>query len=93
MTALKEENEQLKLELAEMEAAIRQAEYDREENARLRELLGLREQRRDLVFESALIVEEDYSNWSSIVTVNKGTAMACPWATVPSPKPAMWWAW
>ena len=72
--ALKEENEQLKLELAEMEAAIRQAEYDREENARLRELLGLREQRRDLVFESALIVEEDYSNWSSIVTVNKGTA-------------------
>ena len=61
--ALKEENEQLKLELAEMEAAIRQAEYDREENARLRELLGLREQRRDLVFESALIV-----------TVNKGTA-------------------
>lgn len=72
--ALKEENEQLRLQLAEMEAAFRQAEYDREENERLRELLKLREQRRDLVFESAMIVEEDYSNWSSIITVNKGTA-------------------
>ena len=47
---LKEENEQLKLEIAEMEAAIRQAEKDSEENARLRELLDLREQRRDLHF-------------------------------------------
>ena len=49
--ALKEENEQLKLTLAEMRAAIRQAEYDREENERLRKLLDLREQRRDLLFE------------------------------------------
>ena len=43
-------------------------------NARLRELLGLREQRRDLTFESARIVERDYSNWSSMITVNKGTS-------------------
>ena len=71
---LKEENEQLKLEIAEMEAAIRQAEKDSEENARLRELLDLREQRRDLHFESARIVESDTSNWQSVLTVNKGTA-------------------
>ena len=44
--ALKEENEQLKLEIAEMETAIRQAEKDSEENERLRKLLDLREQRR-----------------------------------------------
>ncbi|MBR3704034.1 MAG: rod shape-determining protein MreC [Oscillospiraceae bacterium] len=71
--ALKTENEQLKRELAELQNTIRQAEYDRDENKRLRELLKLREQRRDLTFESALIIERDISNWSSILTVNKGT--------------------
>lgn len=71
---LQEENAQLKKDLAEMESSIRQAEYDREENQRLRELLDLRQQRRDLFFESATIVETDYSNWSSMITVNKGTA-------------------
>ena len=70
---LKKENEQLKKELAELESAVRQAEYDSEENKLLRELLGLSEQRRDLTFESALIIERDISNWSSILTVNKGT--------------------
>ena len=72
--ALKEENEQLKLEIAEMETAIRQAEKDSEENERLRKLLDLREQRRDLHFESARIVESDSSYWESVLTVNKGTA-------------------
>ena len=72
--ALKEENEQLKLDLAEMRDAVRQAEYDREENERLRELLGLRAQRRDLSWESARILETDASNWSSMLTINKGTA-------------------
>ena len=71
--ALKAENEQLKRELAELQNAVRQAEYDRDENKRLRELLKLREQRRDLTFESALIIERDVSNWSSVFTVNKGT--------------------
>ena len=41
-----------------METAIRQAEKDSEENERLRKLLDLREQRRDLHFESARIVGE-----------------------------------
>ena len=71
--AMKAENEQLKKELAQLEADIRQAEYDREENRLLRELLNLTEQRRDLTFESALIVERDASNWASLLTVNKGT--------------------
>ncbi|MBR3704267.1 MAG: rod shape-determining protein MreC [Oscillospiraceae bacterium] len=70
---LKKENEQLKQELADLQDSIRQAEHDREENKRLRELLKLSEQRRDLTFESALIIERDISNWSSILTVNKGT--------------------
>lgn len=71
--ALKEENEQLKLKIAGMEETVRQAEADREENVRLRELSGLREQRRDLRFESARILVGDTSNWSSMLTVNKGT--------------------
>ena len=70
---LKAENEALKKELAELQEAVRRAEYEHEENQRLRQLLKLREQRRDLTFESALIIEEDYSNWSSFITVNKGT--------------------
>lgn len=70
---LKAENEALKQELAQLEADIRQAEYYRSENERLRELCHLREQRRDLFFESALIVERDASNWSSLLTINKGT--------------------
>lgn len=70
---MKAENEQLKKELAQLEADIRQAEHDREENKLLRELLKLTEQRRDLSFESALIVERDASNWASLLTVNKGT--------------------
>lgn len=70
---MKQENEQLKKELAELQSAIRQAEFDSEENKRLRELLELREQRRDLTFESALIIERDIFNWASVLTINKGT--------------------
>jgi len=70
---LKAENEELRLKLAEMEASIRQAEYDREENKLFRELLELREQRRELYFESARIVERDTSNWASLFTISKGT--------------------
>lgn len=71
---LEEENRQLKLDIAEMEETVRQAQADREENQRLRELIGLREQRRDLHFESARVLDQDTSNWSSLLTVNKGTA-------------------
>lgn len=72
--ALQEENQRLRRELAEKEAVIRQAELDREENARLRELADLRQQRRDLHFESARILVQDDSNWSSLLTINKGTS-------------------
>ena len=71
--ALKAENEALKKRIAEMEADNRQAVADREENARLRALADLREQRRELSFESARILVQDASNWSSMLTINKGT--------------------
>lgn len=71
--ALKEENRQLKLKIAKMEENDRQAQADRDENARLREVAELREQRRDLHLESARVLAQDTSNWASLLTVNKGT--------------------
>ena len=71
---LKEENRQLKLQIAEMEETVRQAQADRDENVRLREIAGLREQRRDLQLESARVLAQDTSNWASLLTVNKGTS-------------------
>ena len=71
---LKEENRQLKLQIAEMEETVRKAQADRDENVRLREVAGLREQRRDLHLESARVLAQDTSNWASLLTVDKGTA-------------------
>lgn len=74
-TALEEENAALRRRLAEMEASVRQAEADSAENVRLRELLNLREQRRDITgdLEAALITEHTATNWTSALTVNKGS--------------------
>ena len=72
-TALLEENESLRQEVAELRQSDRQAQLDREENALLRELMGLREQRRDFVFESAKILEHSDTNWTSTLTLDRGT--------------------
>ena len=60
-------------ENARLQEENRQASTDREENARLRNLLNLRQQRRDFVLESAHITEWSSSNWASTFTVGKGT--------------------
>ena len=73
-TALLEENEALRVELEELRLNARQAERDRSENALLRQLLELREQRRDLMLESAAVLEHSSSNWTSTLTLNRGTA-------------------
>lgn len=74
-TALEEENAALRRRIAEMEEAVRQAEADSAENKRLRELLNLREQRRDITgdMEAANITEHNVTNWTSSLTLNKGT--------------------
>ncbi|WP_409967099.1 rod shape-determining protein MreC [Bengtsoniella intestinalis] len=72
-TALLEENAALKLEIANMEEAIRQAELDSAENARFRKLLSLREQRQDLTIESANITARSTTNWTETFTLNRGT--------------------
>lgn len=73
-TALEAENAALRLQVAEMEAAIRQAETHSAENRLLRERLNLREQTYDLSLEAATITERTVSNWTSSLTLNRGTA-------------------
>lgn len=72
---LKRANEELKKENAELQEELRQAKADSEENQRLRDLNGLRQQRRDFVFESARIIERSTSNWARVLTLNKGSSL------------------
>lgn len=75
-TALESENAALRRQLAEMEAEIRQAREDSAENERLKELLGLQEQRPDLTSDlaSATITEHSVTNWTASLTIDKGTS-------------------
>lgn len=70
---LLEENTRLRQRNAELEEEIRQGAADSKENQRLRDLLGLREKRRDLVFESATVTARSSSNWASTLTLSKGS--------------------
>ncbi len=70
--AYKEEISRLERELAEKEKLLRQAEKDSEENQLLREVLKLRPQQEDFVYESAAVVEQGSSNWESSLTLNRG---------------------
>mgnify|MGYP000671198717 CR=1 FL=1 len=69
--ALQQENAELKKENAELQRQLDQAKIDSEENQRLRNLLNLRQQRRDFTFESCVIVDRSTSNWSRVMTLNK----------------------
>ena len=57
--ALKDENQALKTQI--------------EENKRLRELLNLREQHRSFELEAASVTEQSSSNWTSSLTLNRGS--------------------
>ncbi len=70
---VKAENEQLKMKIAQMEEEARLSEASNEENARLRQLLGLSERKRDLALEASTITSHDVSNWASTFTISKGT--------------------
>ncbi len=71
--ALVQENEELKQRVSELEKTARESEDAIEENERLRDLLGLAKKREDFVFESAKITARGATNWSSTLTLNKGT--------------------
>ena len=74
-TDLEEENRALKRQIAQMEADVRQGQLDRAENQRLRELLGLQEERPDLTEDIVLatVTEHAVTNWTASLTVSRGT--------------------
>ena len=59
-----------------MEEAVRRSEKLEEENANYRDLLNLQQAHRDLTsdMESAYVIEHEVTNWTSSLTLNKGTA-------------------
>lgn len=69
---LQAENESLRSQLADAQESARKGIEATEENARLRELLQLRESHTDYQMESAKIVLWSSSNWSSSFTISKG---------------------
>lgn len=73
-SALEEKVTRLEQEIAQLEAQARDAEKALEENERLRELLELRERRRDFELESATILSRSATNWESTLTISKGSA-------------------
>lgn len=70
---LVQENKELKQRVAELEQDAREAQDALEENERYRDLLGLSEKRTDLDYESAYVTARGATNWSSTITLNKGS--------------------
>ena len=71
--SLMAENESLRAQLADAQQSARDGIEASEENARLRELLNLREKHTDYTMESAKVVLWSSSNWSSSFTISKGS--------------------
>ena len=63
---------EMEQKVAELEGELREGQEAIQENARLRELLGLRSKRQDLTFESAKVTARSASNWQSTLTLSKG---------------------
>ena len=75
-TDLQAENAALRQQIAQMEETIRQAEAAVAENELLHQLLDLTRKRRDLSnFEACMVTEHAVSNWTSSLTLNKGTSL------------------
>ena len=64
---------QIAQQIAELEEQLRQMEPAATENKELRQLLGLRQQRSDLVFEAARVTQRDVSNWASTLVLDRGS--------------------
>ena len=75
-TDLQAENAALRQQIAKNEETIREAEAAVAENELLHQLLDLTRKRRDLSnFEACMVTEHAVSNWTSSLTLNKGTSL------------------
>ena len=71
--ALAAENEALKAQLAQMEDEARQADSVERENARLKEMLGLKAAHEDYEIVDAYIIGWSSTDWTNTMTINRGT--------------------
>ncbi|MCI8537132.1 MAG: rod shape-determining protein MreC [Oscillospiraceae bacterium] len=71
--ALVEENQRLREENARLQREAREAVSDSKENEELRNLLELREKRREFSLESATILSRSATSWESSLTLSKGS--------------------
>ena len=71
--SLAAENEALKARIADMEDEARQSDSYQRENQRLRNMLDLTSTREDFVLVDAYIIAWSSNDWSSTLTINKGT--------------------
>lgn len=67
LSALKKENAQLRRQALDVETT-------KQENERLKTLLGLRQERQDFEWTDAKVTAHGSYNWAATLTVNKGTA-------------------
>lgn len=67
------ENEALRQRVAELERDAIAGQDAQRENERMRDLLGLAEQRPELQYRDAAVVRRSSSNWSSNFTIDRGT--------------------
>lgn len=63
----------LRAQVAELEDQVREGEEARKENEQLRELLNLQQKRQDFSFQSARVSERSTDNWSSTLTLSRGS--------------------
>lgn len=73
MRNIRDENERLKLKVAELEVENRKVTELTEENGRLRNALGFKMQFSDFQQVAANIIAKDPGNWFYIFTIDKGT--------------------
>ena len=64
----------LRRRVAELERDAIAGQDAQRENERLRDLLGLREERPELQYRDAAVVRRASSNWTSDLTINRGTS-------------------
>lgn len=70
---LKSEKETLTLKLQESEDEVRQLQNLKVENQRLRQMLDLKNEYKNYVFENAQVIGRNPENWNSIILIDKGS--------------------
>lgn len=65
---------ELRTRVGELEEQVRQGEEASRENEQLRQLLELKERRREFTLETAKVTARSTSNWESVLTLSKGSA-------------------